>query len=48
MSEAMQIGTRGGTFTIPANSNAGELVAGAAPDSHLKLRVPIAYGQKTK
>jgi hypothetical protein len=36
-------------FTIPANSNAGELVAGAraAPDSHLKLRVPVKAGNRT-
>src|SRR5204862_5443738 len=36
-------------FTIAANSNAGELVAGAgaAPDSHLKLRVPVKAGTRT-
>jgi mono/diheme cytochrome c family protein len=33
-------------FTIPANSNAGELVAGSAPDSHLKLRVPVKAGNR--
>ncbi len=34
-------------FTIPANSNAGKLVAGAAPDSHLKIRVPVKAGNRT-
>src|SRR5437588_2483422 len=36
-------------FTIAANSDAGELVAGAgaAPDSHLKLRVPVKAGSRT-
>jgi mono/diheme cytochrome c family protein len=34
-------------FTIPANSNAGKLVAGSAPDSHLKLRVPVKAGNRT-
>jgi mono/diheme cytochrome c family protein len=36
-------------FTIAANSNAGELVAGAgaAPDSHLKIRVAVKAGNRT-
>jgi hypothetical protein len=36
-------------FTIAANPNARELVAGAgaAPDSHLKLRVPVKAGNRT-
>ena len=34
-------------FTIAANSNAGVAGAGAAPDSHLKLRVPVKAGNRT-
>src|SRR5712691_10366520 len=36
-------------FTIPANPRAGELVlgAGADPDSHLKIRVPVKAGTRT-
>src|SRR5712671_246326 len=36
-------------FTIAANRNAGEIIAGAgtAPDSHLKLRVPVKAGNRT-
>src|SRR5882724_8659710 len=36
-------------FTIPANSNGGEIISGAGvtPDSHLKLRVPVKAGNRT-